>query len=178
MSRRLVSRVILQIFTLLSFLALAVAFATAQAAPSNPKIKLALNWKAEPQFGGFYAASTGGHFQKQGLDVEVAQGGAGTPVVQMVSAGQVDFGIASADEVVIARSHGADVVAVFAAFQTNPQGIMVHEERGYKNLAEVYGATGTLAEQKGLPYALFLAKKYPKAKVNVVPYLGGVFRDL
>ncbi|MEK7356854.1 MAG: ABC transporter substrate-binding protein [Bdellovibrionota bacterium] len=153
------------------FLVLAVGIC-AEAAPT--KLKLALNWKPEPQFGGFYAAQTGGHYKKQDLEVEVVPGGAGTPVVQMVAAGKMDFGIASADEVVISRARGADVVALFAAYQTNPQGIMTHEARGFKTLADVYGSEGTLALQKGLPYAMFLAKKYPKPKVALVPYTGGV----
>ncbi len=44
----------------------------------------------------------------------------------MVEAGKVEFGIAAADEVVLARDRGTDIVAVFATYQTNPQGIMVH----------------------------------------------------
>src|ERR1700684_3655251 len=71
------------------------------------RIKLALNWKPEPEFGGFYAAP----YAKYGLDVDILPGGAGTPTVQMVGAGSVDFGIVSADEIILARSHGNDVVA-------------------------------------------------------------------
>ncbi|RYZ64942.1 MAG: ABC transporter substrate-binding protein, partial [Proteobacteria bacterium] len=141
-------------------------------------MKLALNWKPEPQFGGFYAAQVSGFDKKNGIELDILPGGAGTPVVQMVAAGQASFGIASADEVIMARSRGADVVAIFAAYQTNPQAIMAHEERGFKTLAEVYGAEGTLAIQKGLPYALFLEKKFREAKLpmkaKIVPYLGGI----
>ncbi|HVK60641.1 MAG TPA: ABC transporter substrate-binding protein [Bdellovibrionales bacterium] len=136
------------------------------------KIQLALNWKPEPQFGGFYAAESA--FKKNKLDVEVLQGGSGTPVVQMVGADKVPFGIASADEVVIARSNGSDVVAIFAAYQTNPQGIMAHAERGFKSIGDVYDSEGVLAIQKGLPYAMFLSKKYPKSKATIVPYAGGI----
>ena len=137
-------------------------------------IKLALNWKPEPQFGGFYAAQSGNHFKKQGLNVEILQGGAGTPVVQMIAAGKMDFGIVSADEVVISQSNGGDVVALFAAYQTNPQGIMTRAERKFQSLQDVYAAEGTLAIQKGLPYALYLEKKFSKPKVRIVPYLGGI----
>src|SRR6476661_10797906 len=84
------------------------------------KIRLALNWKPDPQFGGFYAAP----YSQHGLDVEILPGGAGTPTVQMVGAGSVDFGTVSADEVILARSHGNDVVALFAVFQDSPAGIM------------------------------------------------------
>src|SRR5918993_515284 len=75
------------------------------------KVKLQLNWKPEPQFGGFYAAQEAGSYKKQGLDVEVVPGGVGTPTVQMVGAGSVEFGVVSADEVLIARARGNDVVA-------------------------------------------------------------------
>lgn len=138
------------------------------------KTKLALNWKPEPQFGGFYAAASSGAFKKNDLDVKVLSGGSGTPVVQMIAAGQIDFGIVSADEIVIARSRGADVVGLMAVYQTNPQGIMTHEARGFKNIGDVMKSDGTLAMQKGLPYSMFLMKKYGEPKVKIVPYAGGI----
>jgi NitT/TauT family transport system substrate-binding protein len=156
------------------FIAIAIAVSGFGAQAAVTKTKLALNWKPEPQFGGFYAAQVGGHFKKNELDVEILQGGAGTPVVQMVAAKQMDFGIVSADEVVISRSRGGDVVALFAAYQTNPQGIMTHAERNFASLADVYKNDGTLAIQKGLPYAMYLEKKFAGAKVKVVPYAGGI----
>ena len=88
------------------------------------KWKLQLNWVPEPQFGGFYEAERIGAFKKHGLDVEIVPGGAGSPTVQMIGAGSVEFGIVSADEIVVARSRGNDVVALFAVYQTNPQGVM------------------------------------------------------
>ena len=53
---------------------LAAAFWGAPAEAADP-IRLALNWKAEPQFGGFYAAREGGHFAAKGLDVNIIEGG-------------------------------------------------------------------------------------------------------
>ena len=137
-------------------------------------VKLALNWKAEPEFGGFYAAKLAGSFEKRGLNVDILEGGAGTPVVQMVANGKMPFGIAAADEVVLSQGRGTDVVALFAVYQTNPQGIMVHPERGFKTLGDVFASPGTLAIQSGAPYTLFLQAKYPKAKVKLVPYAGGI----
>ena len=52
----------------------------------------------------------------------------------MVTAKQVSFGIASADEVVLARDRGSDVVAMFATYQTCPQGLMTHAARGLDSL--------------------------------------------
>lgn len=141
------------------------------------RVKLALNWVPEPEFGGFYAAKEGGAFQRAGMDVEILKGGAGVPVLQMVATGQAEFGIVGADDVLNGISRGADVIPIFAAFQTSPQGIMAHASRGAKGLADVL-ASGTLAIEPGAPYALFLKKKYGFEKASVVPYDGGVARFL
>jgi NitT/TauT family transport system substrate-binding protein len=132
---------------------------------------------AEPEFGGFYAAQAQGAFRAEGLEVAIQGGGAGVPVVQLVASGKVDFGIAGGDEVLVARDRGADVVPVFAVFQTSPQGIMAHASRGAATLAEVL-AQGTLAIEPGLSYAVYLKKKYGFDRVSVVPYDGGVARFL
>src|ERR1700722_6251059 len=116
------------------------------------RVTLALDWVPEPEFGGFYAARASSALKNEGLDVEIQGGGAGVPVVQSVAAGKVEFGIAGADEVLIARARGANVVPVFAVYQTSPQGIMVHASRGAKTLAEALSG-GTLAIEPGLSYA-------------------------
>lgn len=136
-------------------------------------LRLVLNWKPEAEFGGFYAAEISGEYGKRDLKVAILPGGVGTPAVQMVAAGQAEFGISSADEVLMARDRGADVVALFAVYQTNPQGFLAREERGIKNISQVFSG-GTLAVQKGLPYFLFLEKKYGPIKAKVVPYQGGI----
>src|SRR5512133_665565 len=146
-----------------------LAISSASAEP----IKIALNWVPEPEFGGIYAAQQAGIFKANGLDVEILPGGAGAPTWQMVGAGKVPFAIASADEVAIARTRGADIVALFAIYQTCPQGIMVHEERGANSIADVFKG-GTLAMEKGLAYSRFLEKKDGFGNVKLVGYSGGI----
>jgi NitT/TauT family transport system substrate-binding protein len=132
-------------------------------------LKLALNWKPEPEFGGIFEAERIGAFAERGLRV-LRTGGPGAPVVQMVTAKQVAFGIASADEVVMARDRGSDVVAVFATYQTSPQGLMAHAARGADSLAALLASPGTLAVEPGLPYVKFLEKRYGLSAQQVVPY--------
>lgn len=139
------------------------------------KATIALNWVPEPEFGGIYAAKEQGAFAKHNLDVDIKPGGAGVPTWQRVARGQVEFAVSSADEVVIARSQGADVVAIFTIYQTCPQGIMVHKSRGLKELADVFKTPGTLALEIGLPYGKFLKEKYGLASgVKQIPYTGGI----
>ena len=61
---------------LLASILLAFPATAAQSAPVN--LQFALNWKAEPEFGGFYAAKLSGYFEKRGINVDIAEGGAGT----------------------------------------------------------------------------------------------------
>jgi NitT/TauT family transport system substrate-binding protein len=151
-----------------AFLTALPAFGLLAGCSSSSKIRLALNWKPDPQFGGFYAAP----FEEAKLDVEILPGGAGTPTVQMIGAGSAEFGIVSADELVVARSRGNDVVALFAVFQDTPQGIMVHAERNLAAIEEVF-LEGTVALQRGLPYARLLEKEFGFDQVKVVPSPGG-----
>jgi NitT/TauT family transport system substrate-binding protein len=136
---------------------------------------LALNWKPEPQFGGFYAAQEEGFYAANQLDVKIIEGGSGTPTIQMLLAGQVDYAIVSADEVVIAHARGGgDIVALFATYQTSPQGIMTHAARGFQSIEDVVHSEGVLLWQSGLPYAQYFKKKYGPLKVTTAPYLGGI----
>jgi NitT/TauT family transport system substrate-binding protein len=132
-------------------------------------VRVALNWKPEPEFGGLYQALDSGAFTRRGLDVEVT-GGPGAPVVQMIDSGQVEFGVVSADEVLMARDRGADIVAVFATYQTNPQGIMLHAERHAASLPELFAEGGRLAVEPGLPYVKYLQQQFDFSKIAVVPY--------
>lgn len=143
--------------------------------PSAVKVRLQLNWVPEPQFGGFYEAKRIRAYEKHDLDVEIVAGGAGTPTVQMIGAGGAAFGIVSADEIVVARSRGNDVVALFAVYQTCPQGIMTHASRGFRTIGDVFTHPGTLAMQRGLPYADFLLKRFGGGNEapRIVPSPGG-----
>ena len=159
-------------FILTAIASVIVIFATQNSAA----LSLGLNWKAEPQFGGFYTASLNGHFQKENLEVDIQEGGSGTPTIQMIATGKLDYAIVSADELIVAYDRGAqDIVALFATYQTNPQGIMVHaDQKNIQSLEDVFKSSGLLLWQSGLPYAQFIKKKWPQIKRQQVPYSGGL----
>lgn len=138
------------------------------------KVKLALNWKPEPEFGGFYQAKVSGAYAAGGLEVEIVPGGSGTPTVQMVDNGRAEFGIVSADELVTLRAKGGDVVALFTVYQTCPQALMTHADRPVSSLKELIESPGTVAWQAGLPYVQHLKKTYDASRLTEVPYTGGL----
>jgi NitT/TauT family transport system substrate-binding protein len=136
---------------------------------TRPQVTLQLNWKPEPQFGGFDAAEVDGIYRRHGLNVTITAGGAGAPTIDMIGAGTVPFAIVSADEIVRARAMGNLVVALFTVYQTNPQGIMTRASRGFKTLADIFTHPGILAMERGLPYSDFLQKKYGFGNLKIVP---------
>ncbi|MFS4459942.1 ABC transporter substrate-binding protein [Bdellovibrio sp. HCB2-146] len=156
-------------------IAIIFALLFAQTVFAKP-VELILNWKAEPEFGGFYAAQIQNLYQKYGIDVKVVEGGSGTPTVQMLANGKADFAIVSADEIILSqdRNKKNKVKALFAVYQTAPYIIMTHQERGFKTLKDVFQSDGLLSVQSGLPYFPYLVKKFGKPKAQVVPYTGGV----
>ena len=151
-----------------TFLKILPAAGLLAACGKSSRLRLALNWKPDPEFGGFYAAD----YAKHGLDVEILPGGSGTPTVQMIGAGSAEFGIIEADELLLARAQGNDVVALFAAFQHSPLGIMAHGSRKLESIGDVL-KNGTLAIESGLPYARLLKKKFGFDHVKIVPSPGG-----
>lgn len=140
--------------------------------PAPRPVTVALNWFPEPEFGGLYEAQLGGAFKEAGLDVTLQAGGAGAPVIPQVATGRVQFGVSSADEIVLARSQGANVVAIFATYQTSPRCILVHASRGLTDLSQL--TSGTLALEEGVPDAQWITKKFGFAGVQRVPFGGGV----
>jgi NitT/TauT family transport system substrate-binding protein len=138
----------------------------AQSSGSGTKVKLMLNWKPEPEFGGFYDAQQSGAFESHGLNVSISQMPDGVQSYNMVAHDQADFAIAAADEVLTAKSNGNDVVAIFAVYQTSPQGIMVHQSRGFKTIGDVFKSPGNLFAED-LPWLDFCRQKFSPFTVKV-----------
>jgi NitT/TauT family transport system substrate-binding protein len=134
---------------------------------------ITLDWKPEPEFGGFYQAELAGSFKNRDLSVELKSGGVGAPMWQLVASGQTEFATTAADEVLVARARGADVVAVFAVYQTFPQGIMVHKARSFQSIADVFNHPGILAAEDAT-WLKFLLGKFGPPKVSIIPYGSGV----
>jgi len=139
-------------------------------------VTLQLNWTPEPEFGGFYAAAHDHLYEREGLDVSIKAGGAGIQTWKMVATGAVPFAIAESGEILRARIKDADLVALFAVYQTSPQALMVHKASGVASLGEVFtsGKIKRVAMESGVPYVKFLQKKYGFDKVEVVQHGGNL----
>src|SRR5262245_16676029 len=139
-------------------------------------VTLQLNWTPEPEFGGFYAAARDHLYEREGLDASIKAGGTGIQTWKMVATGAVPFAIAEAGEILRGRIRDADLLALYAVYQTSPQALMVHKASGVTSLAEVFtsGKIKRVAMESGLPYVKFLQKKYGFDKVKVVQHGGNL----
>src|SRR5690242_10116430 len=110
----------------LLFAVAAIALA-ASSASADTHIRFVTDWKAQAEHGGFYEALTTGLYKKAGLDVQIIEGGPTVNVPQMLAGGAADMGIGSNGFISFNLvKQGADIRAVMAVFQKDPQVLMTH----------------------------------------------------
>ncbi|MEK7560457.1 MAG: ABC transporter substrate-binding protein [Patescibacteria group bacterium] len=84
------------------------------------KVTVQLKWKHQAQFAGIYAAKEKGFYKAAGLDVHIERGGPDRPPIANVLGGQAEFGVAGADDLLVAVSEGKPIKAIAAIYQENP----------------------------------------------------------
>lgn len=105
-------------------------------------INYRLKWLFNMSVAGDLYALEEGYFADEGLDVDVKAGGPERDAIKELELGYAKFGVASADQVIRARSKGAKVVALAQLFQINPlQWIYRPDEVTLEKLADLKGQT-------------------------------------
>ncbi len=137
-------------------------------------ITLQLNWVPEPEFGGMFAALQDGLYVAEGLAVDIRKGGAQVPCAQLVASGQVPFAIVSGEEVLTLRARGGEIVALFATFQRNPMGFMLHKNNPIDSLEALWKSSSTIGLDPGMPFVAILNEKYGGKNLKMVPYSGAM----
>jgi len=144
------------------------------ATPAAAMVRVQLNWVPEPEFGGIFAAQQDGLYSAAGLDVDIRKGGSQVPVAQLVASGQADFGVMTAEDVLTLRDRGGDLVAVFAIFQENPTGFLLHESNPITTIEQLWTSSSTVAVDANPPFVRLLNAKYGGKDLKMVPYTGAL----
>jgi len=101
---------------------IAALSACAPAAPTQlTPVTVQLRWTHNAQFAGFYAAAQKNYYAAEGLAVIFVEGGANIDFIQPVSEGKAQFGIASADSLVLARAENKPARAIATIYRRSPQ---------------------------------------------------------
>ena len=145
----------------------------ADASHGTPVV-LQLNWFPEAEHGGFYTALVDGLDAAEGLAVEIRPGGRSAPIAGELAAGRVQFAVANAEDVVMFRSQGADIVTVMAACQHHPRCLLMRSDSGVKSFGDLGRQGMTLQVQQGHAFLEYMRAKGLLAGVKEVPYTGGV----
>lgn len=80
-------------------------------------VTLQLQWFAQGQFAGYYAALDQGYFEEEGLDVTIREGGADIVPQTVVADGQADYAIAWVPKALASREQGAGITSIAQIFQ-------------------------------------------------------------
>ncbi len=118
--------------------------------PDEPsQVTVLLDWTPNTNYSGIYAAIEEGFYDEENLSVEVIE--APGSVVQMVAAGQAQFGISYQEEVTFARLSDLPVVSIAAILQQNTSGFASLKEREIETPADFegksYGGWGSPVEE-------------------------------
>ena len=81
------------------------------------QVKLQLQWFAQAQFAGYYAAVDEGIYADHCLDVTILEGGVDIVPQQQLASGAADFAISWVPKALVSREEGTDIVNVAQIFQ-------------------------------------------------------------
>lgn len=80
-------------------------------------VKLQLQWVAQSQFAGYFAAVDLGFYEDEGLDVTILEGAVEIVPQQVVASGAAEFGLAWVPKVLESNERGAELVNIAQVFQ-------------------------------------------------------------
>ncbi|MDO4581170.1 MAG: ABC transporter substrate-binding protein [Bacillota bacterium] len=119
------------------------------------ELTVVLDWTPNINHSGIYAAQALGYFAEQGLDVSIVQPG-DNYALQIVAAGQAEFGVSYQEEVTFARAAGLPVLSLAAVIQHNTSCFAAPAGKSIDSVADfsgnIYGGWGGEVEEELLNY--------------------------
>lgn len=112
---------------------------TGASAASGARAIIGLTYIPNIQFAPFYTGVGRGLYQAAGVDVTLRHHGASEGLFTALAAGQEDFVIAGADEMLQARAQGMDVVAIAPYYRQYPAVLVVPADSPIKTAADLKG---------------------------------------
>lgn len=108
------------------------------------------------QFSPVYVALEKGYFEEAGINLTLEYGE--EPVgVDLIAAGQRQFGLVSGEQVLAARANGRPIVSVYQWYQQYPVGIAYPVDSGIETVAALAGRTVGIPGRFGASYTGLIA---------------------
>jgi NitT/TauT family transport system substrate-binding protein len=88
-----------------------------EAPQETVNITLQLQWFAQSQFAGYFAALDKGYYTEEGLNVTIKEGAVEIVPQQVLASGQAEFALAWVPKALVTREEGAKIVNIAQVFQ-------------------------------------------------------------
>ena len=102
-------------------------------------VSLQLQWVAQAQFAGYYAALEQGFYEDEGLDVTIAEGGPDIVPQDALAAGDVDYAISWVPKVLGSIEQGAGITDVAQIFERSATTQISFKDKGIETPEDLVG---------------------------------------
>jgi NitT/TauT family transport system substrate-binding protein len=102
-------------------------------------VTLQLQWVAQAQFAGYYAAVDQGFYKDEGLDVTITEGAADIVPQDVLAAGDADFAISWVPKVLGSIEQGANITDVAQIFERSATTQISFKDKGITTAADLKG---------------------------------------
>jgi len=97
------------------------------------QVSVRMKWFYSGTMSGWFAGKEEGIFETNGIDLTINSGGPDNSSIKLVASGSDLFGVAGADEVLIAREKGIPIVPIAVLFKESPIGFISKKDKGIKS---------------------------------------------
>ncbi|WP_072393223.1 ABC transporter substrate-binding protein [Hyphomicrobium sp. CS1BSMeth3] len=108
---------------------------------ASDKLRLQLMWTHQAQFAGIYVAVSKGYYAREGIDLEIIEGGPGIAPIERLRTGDADVALAWLPAALAARLRGHDVVNIAQIFRHPGIAIVCRRGPGLQSPADVSDKT-------------------------------------
>ncbi|PRY69910.1 NitT/TauT family transport system substrate-binding protein [Glaciihabitans tibetensis] len=102
-------------------------------------VTLQLQWVAQAQFAGYYAAVDQGYYEDEGLDVTIAEGGGDIVPIDALASGDADYAISWVPKVLGSIEQGTNVTNVAQIFERSGTTQISFKDAGIESAADLDG---------------------------------------
>ncbi len=113
---------------------------SARGAGEPKQVTVVLDWTPNTNHSGLYIAKAKGYFSDAGLDVTIIEPDANGAVAQL-AAGNADFAVSMAEQIIPARAEGNPIVSVATIIKSNTSSLLAPADRGITRPRDLAGKT-------------------------------------